>query len=150
MVASFKSEESNVYDDLVSHLTRTVHSIDETMHLLSSIYQAGTQNAAFVKARHGLFCELKLYGEIIHPCAIDVVTGVKQTTETLSQASNRSEIGEILPFVIRDCDKSLRILRTLPVKYAQVLENMEDLKEEIVFAMAVETQRENEQRIAVD
>jgi len=144
MGSTSEYEETNFYDNLTSHLRGTSQSLNETLHLLRSSYQIEAQNAAFVKARHRLFSELKLYGDFIHPSAIDAVTNVKQTTETLSQASNLSEIGEILPFVLRDCERSLTILQTLPIKYGQVLENMEELKEDILVAMAVKTKKEKE------
>jgi hypothetical protein len=81
MVSASESEETNFYDNLTSQLRRTSQSLDQTLHLLKSSYQIGTQNAAFVKARHRLFSELKLYGDFIHPSAIDAVTNIKHVED---------------------------------------------------------------------
>src|SRR5579862_8887266 len=78
--------------------------------------------------RHKIFCELQLYGQYVHPTAIEFVTRIKAVFETLSYVDNIGELAEVLPLIVGDCEESLVIVRGLPPKYAKLIVNMEELK----------------------
>jgi hypothetical protein len=124
--------EDESVETIVPTLVRTLKdapvAIRTSLADLSEMYNVGGGTHVFVEARRKLYSTIWMYGEYLHPSAIDVVTTLKEITQQIREVSDSSEVIEIIDEVAEDCRKALGISNDVALKFGRVMEAMEAMK----------------------